>query len=204
MPSGRFYWQARRDGVWTVRRYRAVEEVGTECAGRVRHLGFEAEAWCRWAGRRLPSEGRIGKPPHTASPCPDGLRLARCAPALAWGDAAPTPAHANLTMPSTDRSMSPACAGGDSAFGLPQMIGNVWQWTASDFLAVRRFCRRSLHGLFATLVGTRNGAARRMLGNERANRPAGLSQFFTPDRTTSSRLPNVCVMRSVAGAQSVR
>src|SRR4029079_13007721 len=49
------YWQAKRDGVWTARHYRAVEELRPH-APVIFVNWFEAEAWCRWAGRRLASE----------------------------------------------------------------------------------------------------------------------------------------------------
>jgi iron(II)-dependent oxidoreductase len=51
-----------------------------------------------------------------------------------WGDAPPTEEHANLD------ARAPGCVdvgahpAGDSAFGVRQMIGNVWEWTASQFL----------------------------------------------------------------------
>ena len=51
-----------------------------------------------------------------------------------WGDADPTPAHANLGQ----RHLRPAPAGaypeGQSPLGIRQLIGDVWEWTSSDFL----------------------------------------------------------------------
>jgi len=48
------YWR-RKDGIWQQRRF--AEWVDLTPAQAVIHLtAHEAEAWCRWAGRRLPSE----------------------------------------------------------------------------------------------------------------------------------------------------
>lgn len=48
------YWR-RKDGVWQQRRFAAWVDLAP--ARPVIHLtAHEAEAWCRWAGRRLPSE----------------------------------------------------------------------------------------------------------------------------------------------------
>src|SRR4029450_9580878 len=66
------YWQGMRDGVWTVRRYRIVEELAPH-APVVFVNWFEADAWCRWAKRRLPSEteweaAAIGLPAAAGTP----------------------------------------------------------------------------------------------------------------------------------------
>ncbi|HJR25954.1 MAG TPA: SUMF1/EgtB/PvdO family nonheme iron enzyme, partial [Acidimicrobiales bacterium] len=51
----------------------------------------------------------------------------------AWGDVAPGPGRANLG----GTHLGPAAVGaypdGVSAVGCHQMIGDVWEWTASDF-----------------------------------------------------------------------
>lgn len=48
------YW-VRRDGAWGVRRFDRVLALDPD--EPVRHVSFhEAQAWCRWAKRRLPSE----------------------------------------------------------------------------------------------------------------------------------------------------
>ncbi len=87
---------------------------------------YEADAYARWAGRRLPTEAEW-ECAATGGPL-DGT--ARRYP---WGDTQPTPDRANLGQ----RHHSPAFVGsypdGASADGCQQLLGDVWEWTASDF-----------------------------------------------------------------------
>jgi iron(II)-dependent oxidoreductase len=114
------YW--RRDGgVWTARAFDAWRPLAPHRP--VIHVNWhEASAWCRWAGRRLPSEAEW----EAAAAGPDRRRFP-------WGDAAPTPARANLDGGRLGCADVAAFAEGDSACGCRQMIGNVWEWTDSPF-----------------------------------------------------------------------
>jgi len=86
----------------------------------------EASAYARWARKRLPTEAEWEK----AAAWDLEKRVARRYP---WGDRPPTDDHANLDQ----QTFAPAAVGayprGRSFFGCHQMIGDVWEWTASNF-----------------------------------------------------------------------
>ncbi|MCI3934502.1 ergothioneine biosynthesis protein EgtB [Streptomyces sp. AN091965] len=119
------FWR-REGGQWLRRRFGHVEPVPAD--EPVVHVSwYEADAYARWAGRRLPTEAEWEK---AARHRPDEDRSAR----YPWGDEDPAPQHANLGQ----RHLRPAPAGsypqGESPLGVRQLMGDVWEWTASDFL----------------------------------------------------------------------
>ncbi|MET9494715.1 ergothioneine biosynthesis protein EgtB [Streptomyces sp. NPDC006552] len=119
------FWR-REAGQWLRRRFGVTEVVPPD--EPVLHVSwYEADAYARWAGRRLPTEEEWEK---AARFDPATGRSTR----YPWGDADPTPDHANLGQ----RHLRPAPAGsypsGASPLGVRQLIGDVWEWTASDFL----------------------------------------------------------------------
>ncbi|NUK35398.1 ergothioneine biosynthesis protein EgtB [Streptomyces lunaelactis] len=119
------FWR-REGGQWLRRRFGVTEPVPAD--EPVLHVSwYEADAYARWAGRRLPTEAEWEK---AARHDPDADRSRR----FPWGDADPGPSQANLGQ----RHLRPAPAGsypeGESPLGVRQLIGDVWEWTSSDFL----------------------------------------------------------------------
>ncbi|MCF3173769.1 ergothioneine biosynthesis protein EgtB [Streptomyces sioyaensis] len=119
------FWK-RDGGQWLRRRFGVTEPVPPD--EPVLHVSwYEADAYARWAGRRLPSEVEWEKAARYDPATGRAMRYP-------WGDEDPTPAHANLGQ----RHLRPAPIGsypdGQSPLGVRQLIGDVWEWTASDFL----------------------------------------------------------------------
>ncbi len=119
------YWRPEGAGSWSVRRFGTWEPLAPDQP--VQHVcWYEADAYARWAGKRLPSEGEWEK---AASWTSEGVKMR-----YPWGDDNPGPAVANLGQ----RHLGPAPIGaypeGVSPWGCHQMLGDVWEWTASTFL----------------------------------------------------------------------
>jgi iron(II)-dependent oxidoreductase len=125
------YWQKQASGRWLRRNF--DQWVPLEDLLPVLHVSwFEADAFSRWAGRRLPTEAEW-EMAASAEPTPDGRGLRKHKRLFPWGDDPPTPDRANLDWRAMSCVEVDALPAGDSAFGCRQMIGNVWEWTATDF-----------------------------------------------------------------------
>jgi len=106
-------------------RFGRVEEIPPD--EPVQHVSFfEAEAYAAWAGARLPSEIEWEK---ACAWDPEAGRRRR----WPWGAAAPTPGLANLGGGALRPAAVGAYPAGASAYGVEQLIGDIWEWTASDF-----------------------------------------------------------------------
>jgi iron(II)-dependent oxidoreductase len=134
---------------------------------------WEADAFCRWAGRRLPTEAE--------------WEYAACGgswpkPSYPWGEAEPSPARAATDWWPAGPVAVGDCASGDSPVGCRQMIGNVWEWTASDFAAYPNFERDAYWENSEQFFGSRKV----LRGGAWATRGVFLRSvmrnYFTPDR----------------------
>jgi iron(II)-dependent oxidoreductase len=168
------YW--RRDGgQWMHRHY--DETAPLPPAEPVVHVCWhEADAYCRWAGRRLPTEAEWE---FAAATTPQATAPKRNYP---WGDAAPTSAHANLFGVTGGFADTGAFPEGDSAWGCRQMLGNVWEWTADWFLPYPGFIvdpyreySQPWFGDHKVLRGGCHATRAALLRNTWRN-------FYTPDR----------------------
>ena len=118
------HWRRDGDG-WAATVFGRTERVVDD--EPVVHVCFyEAEAYTAWAGKRLPTETEWEK---AARYDPESGRSRR----YPWGDESPEARHANLGQ----RHLRPARVGaypdGVSPAGVHQLIGDVWEWTSSDF-----------------------------------------------------------------------
>jgi iron(II)-dependent oxidoreductase len=117
-------WRREGAGSWSVRRFgnRADLVPGEP----VQHVcWYEADAFARWAGKRLPTEAEWE---YAASWRPEGTKRR-----YPWGDHDPTPALANLAGLQLGPDDVGAHPGGATAAGALAMVGDVWEWTSTTF-----------------------------------------------------------------------
>ncbi len=122
------YWETE-DGRWVIRGYPGVDRVENLADEPVSHVSFyEASAYAKWAGKRLPTEAEWERAARH-DPASEEPR------AFPWGNAPVVADRANMLE---DRRWSPAPVGsypdGRSPHGCGQMIGDVWEWTSSDYV----------------------------------------------------------------------
>jgi ergothioneine biosynthesis protein EgtB len=122
------YWaDQEKDGVWKKKDFRGLNKIDPD-EPVVNVSYFEADAYSRWAGKRLPTEAEWEK----AASWNDELQRKMLYP---WGDQKPTPKHANLFESYLwSTSKVGAYPAGKSYYGCHQMIGDVWEWTSSEYV----------------------------------------------------------------------
>lgn len=124
------YWQGGR-GAWQRRFFDEVEPLPPHQP--VVHVNWhEAQAYCRWAGRRLPTEAEW-ELAASAEPAGGGGGFTSSKRTYPWGDEPPSAEQANLDQAIPGCVDVAAFPAGESAFGCRQMVGNVWELCESEF-----------------------------------------------------------------------
>jgi ergothioneine biosynthesis protein EgtB len=127
------YWELH-DGEWMIRDFSGLHSVDVRSDDPVSHVSYyEASAFAKWAGKRLPTEAEWEK-----AACYDAERKLKHR--FPWGDAEAGSGNANL-FENGFWSVTPVGAfpEGANPYGCQQMIGDVWEWTTSDYVPFPRF-----------------------------------------------------------------
>ncbi len=168
------YWQ-HRDGKWYVREF----DQWISLSDREHHAvifvnWFEAEAYCRFVGRRMPTEAEWEFAASGST-----KRDTPWSQSRVGLEAAP---RANLDGISATAGSVSALPAGDTPEGIRQLWGNVWEWTADWFAPYPGFERdpykeysQPWFGDHKVLRGGCFATRSRLLRNTWRN-------FYTPDR----------------------
>jgi ergothioneine biosynthesis protein EgtB len=117
------YWELH-DGEWMIRDFGGLHRAADKLNEPVSHVSFlEASAYAKWAGKRLPTEAEWEKAAtHSSGVFP-------------WGNETPDESRGNLFENGLwGTAPIGAFPKGQSADGCHQMIGDVWEWTTSDYV----------------------------------------------------------------------
>ena len=120
------YWQ-KIEGYWYKKDFGGLNKISPdEPVTNVSY--FEADAYSKWAGKRIPTEAEWEK----AASWNEELEKKTIYP---WGDELPSDHTANLLE---SWNWAPCQIGsypqGKSYYGCHQMLGDVWEWTSSEYV----------------------------------------------------------------------
>lgn len=122
------FW-VERDGEWRV--LAMFEEVPLRRSWPVYVTRDQALAYAAWKGARIPSEAEYHR---AAYGTPDGSERSQ-----PWGDAAPDATRGNFDWVVWDPQPAGSHPAGASAWGVHDLIGNGWEWTATTFAPLPGF-----------------------------------------------------------------
>lgn len=149
---------------------------------------WEAEAYCTWAGRRLPSEAEWEMAATTDS-------TGNKQPWFPWGDRDATASDAALDAVTGGLVPVDAYGGSDGPWGHRQLIGNVWEWTATDFEPYPHFEPDAYRDNSEPWFGSRKV----LRGGSWATRSryvrSTFRNYFTPDRRDVIAGFRTCALR---------
>lgn len=153
-------WQ---DGAWWSRWMGRNTPLDLTCP--VSQVSFyEADAFARFVGKRLPSEAEW----EAAAGWDPEAQARRHYP---WGNMPPTPNVANLDQLGFEPAAVGAFPGNVSPVGCYGMIGDLWEWTTSEFLPYPSAPQKSV----AALPPNHFGADRKVLrGGSWGTRPGAI------------------------------
>jgi ergothioneine biosynthesis protein EgtB len=123
------YWQQNNNGDWIKTDFRGTIRIKDITDEPVVHGSYyEAWAYAKWAGKRLPTESEWEK----AAAWDDDRHIKRLYP---WGNDAATDSNSNLFE---SKIWAPSKIGsyaqGSSYYGCQQMVSDMWEWTSSEFM----------------------------------------------------------------------
>lgn len=119
------YWEAD-EGEWLIRDFSGLHPARDKANEPVTHVSYyEAVAYAKWAGKRLPTEAEWERAAT--------LQKGECL-SFPWGEGEIDQKRANL-FENLFWDVAPigSFPDGQTDTGCHQMIGDVWEWTSSDY-----------------------------------------------------------------------
>jgi iron(II)-dependent oxidoreductase len=161
------HWYQPEPHSWWTQRFGFDEPLNPKAP--VVHVSwYEADAYARWAGKRLPSEQEWEKA-ASWDPKTGTKRL------YPWGEEPPTLARANLDQLAFGAAEVGSYPEGASAYGALGMLGEVWEWTATDLYAYPGFRAFPYPEYSEIFFGSEYKVLR---GGSWATRPAAIRNTF--------------------------